>query len=148
MHKNPIWLAFLACLVLIVLWFTGTAIYKIYLFERFDAYAEAQNVKWTVKEKSDEEFLLDAHYNFLVNGGEIKGDSLLTEASFWNAWAAEQMVKEYTNKKWIVWYSSKNPHYSTLQKNFPLKECISMGVLWALLFYFLWLGYYVAKYRT
>jgi hypothetical protein len=76
------------------------------------------------------------------------GASVLTDEPFRNRWGAQEAITQYAAKEWRVWFDHKDPDYSSLQKKFPLKECVSAIFLWGLLLYFLWLGFYVAKFNS
>ena len=145
MHKNYIWLAFLALTTGAVGWYTIKALYLLYLYAALNAQAPADNVLWGVEQIKNEKFVLKARYNFVAKGEKYAGETLFKNDLYWNHWAAEESIKVYEQKDWVVWYASTNPQYSTLQKNFPLKECISSAILWTLLFYFFGLGYYTAR---
>lgn len=144
MHQNRIWQAFLIIITLVVLWFSMMTLHKVYKYIKLSAHTPAQEVFWSIKEVSDERFLIEGHYTFLVNKKKIQGVSLLSDSLFRHSWAAEQAIPEYIKKEWMVWYSPRDLEYSSLQKNFPLKECISMVLLWGVLAYFIGLGYYIA----
>lgn len=148
MHKNPIWLIFLASVGILVMWFSGALLYKLYNYSVLTASTQTVELQWSVKEISDESYILEARYSYVVKGEKKRGAASLYDMPYWNAWAAEKAIAEFSSKPWKVWYSPSNSDYSTLQKKFPLKECISTGVLWLLFIYFTWLGFYVARYHT
>lgn len=131
----------------VVLSYTAVALYRYYNYSILTAKTEATSTKWTIQEKADDEFLLVSHYQFDVNGKIVVGETVFKDEVYRNSWAAEQDIAKYTLRKWDVWYSPRNPDDSTLQKNFPLKEVLSAGFLWCLLLYFLWLGYYVSRFK-
>ncbi len=103
-----------------------------------------ENIKWQVEQLNEDRWIIKADYRFKIKNKEYRGETLFKNDLYWNSWAAESALKVYSQKDWMVWYSSSNPQYSSLQKNFPLKECISTGILWIILIYFFGLGYYVA----
>jgi hypothetical protein len=148
MHKNIFWQAFLIVIFLIVLWYTGVALYRYYTYSRLTSFTQAIQIEWTVRERASDEYVLEASYLFEANGTSQKGKMDLKHEIYRNRWAAEQMIPQYTKRNWTVWYDPSQPNHSSLQKSFPLKESISAGFLWILFFYFLWLGFYVAKYKT
>ncbi len=145
MHKNFLWLFFLSMIMGAVGWFTLKTLYLVYLYMSLNAEVPAENLKWGVEQLSEDQFVLRADYSFFARGKPYTGTTLFKNDIFWNPTVAEDALKVYDQKDWMVWYAKENPQYSSLQKNFPLKECISMGVLWILLLYFFGLGYYAAK---
>ena len=146
MHNNPFFLALLGLIALAVLWYSGSAAYRYYRYVTLTEKTPATDITWIVKEYANDDFGIHADYNFAV--GEKKIDGAYTfKDKYYNAYAAEQQIKKYDSKRWYVWYQPSNPHHSALQKKFPTKECVSAMVLWGLFLYFLWLGFYVNKYR-
>lgn len=132
--------------MVVVLWYTGWAVWGMYRYNLLDKQSPATSIQWSVQKKSDDAYFLHAKYQF--NGPQnapSEGESALSYPVFWNAWSAEQAIKEYHFKPWVVFYNSRDPRLSALQKNFPIKECVSAIVLWGVFLYFLWLDRYVAK---
>jgi hypothetical protein len=147
MHKNTTWLALLVTLSLIVLWYSGKFLYLYYDYTVLSARTPAVAMQWSVEPHTNEEYFLKADYVFKASDKEYKGESVLKDHGFWNNYAAQQAIGDYSKKKWGVWYNPRNPDHSSLQKNFPLKECVSAAIMWAIVFYFLWLGYYASRFR-
>lgn len=145
MHKNRVWLGFLAMVIGAVGWYTIKTLYVLYLYSTLNASTTVDQIQWSVKQEKEDRFFVQAHYEFDVEKQKYSGETLFFNDVYWNSWAAEDAVKFYQNKEWQVWYSLNNPQHSSLQKNFPLKELISASVLWLLLVYFVGLGYYAAK---
>ena len=148
MHKNIIWQAFLLVILATCLWYSTIALYKYYTYSHLEAKTTVSSINWEIEEKSEENYLVKGIYSFEFRGHSFPGTSHMTDMIYRNKWAAEQAVKEFTQKKWKVWFDPQNPDHSSLQKNFPLKECITAIFLWGLLLYFLWLGFYVARFKT
>lgn len=145
MHSNRIWLAFLAVLMMIVVGYSAMALYRLYHYYVLSGTASASQIEWSTHRLSDDEYVVDAKYDFPVKGVAVNSESTLKDPVFRNAWAAEQAIKEYQKRAWKVYYNPGNPTDSTLQKYYPLKECISASILWGLVIYFIGLGYYVKK---
>lgn len=145
MHKNIFWICFLSLITGAVGWFTLKTLYLVSFYTLINTSAPVENIQWSVEQLKEDQFVLKAAYTFPLHGQIYAGETLFKNDIYWNPWTAEDSLKVYAQKEWTVWYSKLNPQYSSLQKNFPLKECISAGVLWILLIYFFCLGYYVAK---
>jgi hypothetical protein len=144
-HSNRYYLAFMLILGLIVFGYTGTALWRWYGHIRLSAHVTAEKVDWSVIEKGSSSYVLDGKYHFTVNGAAYVGETIFYDDNHLNIWSAEQAVPRYAEKKWTVWYQPSDPHYSSLQKKFPLKECLSALVMWGLWIYFFWLGLYVSQ---
>lgn len=148
-HNNRFWQIFLVLIGCIVLWYTSIAAYKIYQYYRLNAHAEASSVAWSVKNETDDSHFLVARYRFSPSqNASFEGSTVFTSPIFWNSWAAEQAIKDYSVKSWTVWFAQNDPAFSTLQKYFPVKEALSAIAVWGILLYFLWLDWYVAKFRS
>ena len=144
-HSNRYYIAFMLILALIVLGYTGTALWRWYGYIRLSQQTKAESVEWSVVERDSSSFVMNGKYQFLVNGTQFQGDTDFSDDIYLNLWSAEQAKDRYQSKSWNVWFQPSNPHYSSLQKKFPLKECLSAVVMWGLLLYFFWLGIYVAQ---
>jgi hypothetical protein len=143
MHSNRYWLILLTCLAAAVCWKSGEALYRLFSYYRLTAHTQGRVTGWSVVPLSEEFYLLQAHYRFRVGEKEFEGDNRFQDDPYLNAWSAEKDIKKKELTEVQVWYSSRNPLISTLQKKFPLKECLSASALWILFLYFIWLGYYV-----
>lgn len=148
MHPNRYWLVFLAIVAAAVCWKSGVALYRLYGYYRLTARTEGNFSDWSVVRKSEENYVLKTHYTFQAGQRTYESEYEFSDQPFLNAWGAEQAIKRGKPARGDVWYSSSNPRISSLQKNYPLKECLSAALLWGLLCYFIWLGYYVASYGT
>ena len=138
------WPVVFAPFALAALCFSWSAGRELYTYRVLTAQTKAQSVQWAVVELSDERYVLQGNYIFRVDGIEHAGSTTF-DHPYRNAWAANKAMPEYANKQWEVWYSPKNLLYSSLQKNFPLKECVSAIILWGLLVYFIGLKLYCSK---
>jgi len=148
MNANFYWKVLLAIVTVGTLWLTYSALSLWIGYIRLDASTKPKSIEWNVHAVSDEVYHIDAHYVFDWKGKEFSGETEFHHDPFRNAWAAEEGIKAYKKHPAYIWFSSSDPTYSSLQKNFPLKECLSAIVLWGLLLYFLGLKYYVNKMKT
>ncbi|KAF3362686.1 hypothetical protein PHSC3_000926 [Chlamydiales bacterium STE3] len=139
-------IALLIIITCIVLAFVGKAVYGVHRFNRLKESAPLESISWTVKPESDERYRLFAIYHFKVDDQQYQGTTLLSGAPFRNAWAAEQAKKELAPQYRTVWYDPADPHFSSIEKNFPTKNVAYAAILFALLNYFVWGGYFYTKY--
>ncbi len=70
MHKNTVWLAFLSCVMLVVLGYTGVALVKTYNYYKLNESIPAEFDKWLVIPLSDEKYVYEAHYHFKTQNGD------------------------------------------------------------------------------
>lgn len=147
MHSNLFYRAFLLMIFLVALWYTVIAAYRYHSYFKLTDQVRVNSIEWDVKEVADDEFYLEARYTFVVKDRSFSGKTSWPTEFYRNRWAAEKDQPYFTKQYRVVWYDQNNPDHSSLQKKFPFKECISAIFLWALLLYFLWLGYYVTKFK-
>ncbi len=145
-HKNPIWLSFLAVLLLISLWFSGRTAYGLWEYYAYDKSDTVSSVLFSVKEKGPGEFAVWAAYDFHLLGHDYVIEEFVGEQVFSNSWVPKSIVKDLSKKgEWPVYYQAKDPSVATLHRTFPTKLAISTLVLFGLLAYFLWLGSHAVK---
>jgi hypothetical protein len=147
MSKNYLWQAFLIVVGAIALWYTAIAGYRYYNYVKLTHQAVPLAVDWGVAEVSDETFIPQASYTFKVRDQTFSGETQWTGEVYRNRWGAEDSLAEFSAQWKRVWYNPENPNHSSLYKKFPFKESISAAMLWALWIYFLWLGYYVSRFK-
>lgn len=148
MHKNYVWQAFLIVVFAATLWYTIVAIYSYYSYSYLKATTNPTKIDWEIVQESDEDYLTKALYHYDFKDKSYVGSTIFKHTPYRNHWAAEQAIKEFSSRQWTIWFDPFNPHKSSLEKNFPFKEVISAIFLWGLVLYFLWLGFYVAKFKS
>lgn len=131
-----LWHAFLFFMASVALWFSWLALTELFTYSVLTAHTPAQSIQWSVVEVSDERYLLRGTYVFFVGEAQYSGATTLQQR-YRNAWAASKDIPEHESQRWEVWYSPTHLTYSSLQKNFPFKECISALVLWGIVVYFI-----------
>jgi len=123
MKIKQLWIAFLACVALVVVWFTFDASYKVY--------------QWGTQTRST---------HFTHKGEKAEGSTIFEADRYRNKETANHFLDQYKEKNWTVWYSPFQLENSTIDRFFPLKSCIYTAIVWCIFIYFIWLGYYVGKY--
>lgn len=145
MKNRQTWIAFVSCVALIVLWFSINSSYKVYQWATQTRTAKPLAVEWQVERQANDRYAITAHYTFLHKGEEFTGATLLQSKRYKNLQTANHFMEECSKNKCIVWYSAFQPNNSTIDRFFPLKSCIYTAIVWSILLYFIWLGYYVGK---
>ncbi|MGK5594795.1 MAG: hypothetical protein ACSNEK_05485 [Parachlamydiaceae bacterium] len=126
----------------IVLFYVGNAFYKVYQYNRLKETTSVTEISWRVKPESDEHYYLEASYSYLVEGKAYQGETVLAGSPYRNAWAANQALKEISPQYHYVWYDPDTPSFSNLEKNFPSKAVIYAAIMFVILNYFAWGGYF------
>lgn len=145
MNRNPYWTLFLIFIGLIVLGYTVFTAIKVYQHTRLSQEAPAKAMKWTINKLAEDDFALQANYEFEWEGKTYIGKTISSDR-YLNAWATRETLDKIKENAFHVWFDPENPQNSTLFKNFPVKYTLYTGVLWLLFFYFVWLGRSMNRY--
>lgn len=145
MKNKQIFAAFLACIGLIVLWFTFDSSYKVYQWITQTHATKPLQLEWDIEQQASDRYMIVAAYVFDANGQKVYGQTEFHSKRYKNLEAANHFLDEYSDKEWVVWYSPSQPKNSTINRYFPLKSCIYTAIVWCILLYFIWLSYYVGK---
>jgi hypothetical protein len=148
MHKNLFWQAFLLLIFTAALSYTAIASYRYYSYSHLTEKTSPLSLVWDIQELSSDKFIIEATYQISVKEKFFSGKTSWKNDFYLNQWATQKAIEENSTRDWIAWYDPLNPSHNSLQKNFPLKECLTAIFLWVLFFYFLGIGYYVAKFKT
>lgn len=139
MHKNKVWQFFLVLLLCGVLWqvvMTGIKVVDFVMYSQTTSTIETQ---YKV-EKVDSGFVIFANYSYTVESTKYHGTSLLGNRVFPNPWIATREMNELSTQLHTVYFKSRNPEDSTLQKIFPTKSFVYTVVLILVWIYFMFLG--------
>lgn len=145
MHKNQIWLAFLATVALAAIWFTANLAFVSWNYYNLKESTNADSIEYSIERISSEKYLLKGDYTYTHDGKNYSSSSILSEPVWRNSWSAKEALEYFPKKEKSLWFDPKNPHESALEKKFPYKEGIYAALVWGILIYFIWLGYYVNR---
>ena len=145
MKYKQIWVAFLSCVLLVVLWFTFNSSYQVYQWATQTRSSRPLELEWGVEQQASDRFVLDASYIFLHKGQKVEGNTIFQNERYRNKSTANHFLNLYKEKEWTVRYSPFQLQNSTINRLFPLKSCIYTAIVWCIMIYFVWLGYYVGK---
>ena len=108
----------------IAIWFFGAAATKVWKFTRYDAHVPATVLKWEIRDLPSARFAVVAEYHFETHQAPYEGQTVFEYPQFLNRYAAENYLKQLRVKDWKAWYRKANPSLSSLEKEFPQKECL------------------------
>lgn len=146
MHQNPYWSFFLIFIGLIVIGYTGFTLMKVYQHARLSEHTNPLSIKWSVNKLAEDNFVLQANYEFEWKEKTYTGKRL-NEEHYLNAWATRDELDKMNRDSFQIWFDPDNPQNSTLYKYFPVKYSIYALILWLLFFYFIWLGHSMKRYH-
>lgn len=148
MHSNWLYRGFLLGVLIAALWYSGLAGYRYYNYSRLTSSVRPASINWQIKEKAEDEFIFEASYTFNIKGRTYIGSTSWPKQFYRNRQAAEQDRSGFAKQYQFIWFNPNNPEHSSLQIKLPIKECVSAVILWGLFLYFVWLGFYVAKFKA
>ncbi|MFA6915998.1 MAG: hypothetical protein WC222_06345 [Parachlamydiales bacterium] len=144
--KTNKWFWMLVCLLtLSAVWVTWGTTKKLYTYYTLNARVPVKTISWKISALNDERYQLQGSYNFFIDTREYLGTAQLHSLIYRNPWAAEKGLRELEKERFNVWYSSKNPTINSLERDFPLKDCIYSVVILGLITYFGALGVYTYR---
>jgi hypothetical protein len=106
---------------------------------RLEKKSIASVFKWKIIEKSSSAFALRAYYTFEKQGKVYNGKTTFSKPYHLNRQSAEKQVKIFSIQSWPVWYQTRHPEHSSIERVFPLKKCIYSLMALGIFFYFVYL---------
>lgn len=144
---NKLWFLLIFISVGIALWFTIIAGRGIWNYHKLDAKTPCKVTSWDIEEKNSSKFVIYAHYEYLVDNHVFKGETTFAGPYYLNRMSAETGIHQLKDFSWEVWYRSKYPEESSLQKIFPFKNCLYALLTIGVCIYFLILRYFTFSKR-
>lgn len=146
MNPQLVWKGFLGIIFCVAFIYTSYTLVRLYAYYRTSETIAVNQIEWAIHSVAEDDVRLQAHYRFSKNQIGYEGNFHWPD-HYLNPWAAEEARQRFSQQAWTAWVDPSSPDYSTLQKTFPTKQCISALILWSLGIYFVLLGHYVARYR-
>lgn len=140
-----VWVTLLIISGGIATWFSTEAALKAWKYSRLDAQVPALISKWEVKSLPSSRFAVAAGYTFEVGDASYEGETVFEFPLFLNRYAAENYLKQLRSKDWKVWYREDRPSLSSLEKEFPQKECLQALLTLGVFAYFYFARSMLAK---
>jgi len=119
-----LWLVLLVISAGIALWFSEIALIGVWKFTRLNTQAQATVSKWEIRDLSSSRFAVQAEYSYEVEGVAYVGKTIFENKQFLNRFAAASCIKLFEAKHWQAWYRESNPVLSSLEREFPQKQCL------------------------
>jgi hypothetical protein len=120
-------------------WFLGKSAVEGWRYARLDRRCSTAIEKWEIRELNPSKFSILASYRFSLGDKEYEGKSEFRSFYLLNKYAAATEIEKLKKENWKVWYSSKNPRTSSLEKRVPFKA-LTYGLLsLAIFLYFLYI---------
>ncbi len=133
-----VWIVLLVVTSLVTMGFLAKTTLRLTQYFSLNTSVKAQAMDWKVVEKSSSSFALEVIYQFnAVKKEGVQGAIQLEKPYFLNLPSAERAIGELSKKSWDVFYNDKDPSISSLQRNFPFKDCIQCLLTLGVFIYFL-----------
>lgn len=142
------WVVLLVVSGLITCWFAGQVGMRGYRYIKLNAQASVEVLKWDVKMVSTSHYALHAVYRYVVDDREFISETVFSSPSYPNQFAATLDLKSWQSKEFKGWYQKNNPTFSSLEKKFPKKELINLGVAFGVFLYFYFAKSLLSNKRT
>jgi hypothetical protein len=137
--ENFLWLFFIALSLFSTVFFLSKTIKDYKKYHILDTKAPVEISRWQIDEKKKGYYIIGAAYSYKLNDQQIEGKTRFKNKKFLNYYAALDTLTKLAKQDWYVWYSSKNIHFSDLDKSFPLKYLIYTLLSGSIFVYFLFL---------
>ncbi len=142
-----VWLGILSIIGLTLLWFAFGTTKELLRYNSLNAQTKARIISTYVEALSKNNFIIMAKYSYYTDTKQCHGLGVLSPIHYTNSWTAETDLEKLLQQDWTAWYDPSNIEDSSLSRFFPLKSLVYTSIVFALLAYFFFLGYYVSKNR-
>ncbi len=122
--------------LLCVLYFSSAAFIGWYRWMQCDQRAWGTFTAWRVIEIDSSQFAIETDYTFVYKGQLYRGSARHKPYPF-NRPSAEKEIQIRQAQRPIIYFHSKKPNISMLQREFPLKKCLYALLTVSILGYFL-----------
>lgn len=134
--KKAIWIILLGIVTVITLGYSGALSFKLYHYLVLTEKIPITSIRWSVHPFDTDSYSPQADYTFHYQGKIYEGSTVWENERYPNPWAIEGPLTALAEQERFVWVEPRNPTFSTLRKEFPYKQCVSVTLLWGLVIYF------------
>lgn len=126
MSRNlyKVWMTLLLISGGIAAWFSVTAGSKIWKYARLNATVPATVTKWEILDLPSSRFAVAGGYRYDIGSVAYEGETIFEYPQFLNRFAAENYLKQLRVSNWNAWYRKSSPSVSSLEREFPQKDCL------------------------
>lgn len=126
------------------LWIGGGFFYDLHRYFQLSEEAYVELDHWKVVE-DEENYSIKVNYSFNYNGQKILGAYHFPRPVYQNLHITEEHISSWKEKEWKIYFNPKYPTNASLQKKFPAKKGINLGLSLGILLYFLLLKGYISR---
>jgi hypothetical protein len=105
-------------------WFSIITFKELWDYMQLNAQAPATILKWEARDLGASRFGIAAEYIYEVDGISYRGSTVFKKQCFLNRFTAENHLKLLKNRRLRVWHRKGNPSFSSLEREFPQKDCL------------------------
>lgn len=125
-------------------WIAGGFVYDLHHYFQHSEEANVQLDNWKVEE-DEGNYSIVVNYTFDWKGQKIIGRYHFPRPVYQNPYITEEHMNSWKGKDWKIYFNPKSPSNASLQKKFPAKKGINLGLSLGILLYFLLLKGYVSR---
>jgi hypothetical protein len=125
--------------VVCALYFSVTAMFSFYAWQRLQARAWPISSAWRVVQLSESAFAIEADFSFEHKNAVYTAVTKFAKPYCFNRPAAEKEMKTLQESYNIVHFDPNSPSHASLQRLFPLKKCLHGLLTIGIALYFLFL---------
>ncbi len=131
----------------ICFWFSMKAGIHVYKYFKLNSKTTCSIDKWELNEDKSSKYTIIVYYSYEVSNQIFNDKYIFKQKLFLNSFAAKDQINYWKNKKWTVFYNSKNPNISSIEKAFPYKSCIYAIIAMSIFLYFIFLKFYLIRFQ-
>ncbi len=147
MHKNVHYIGLLLLLSAFVLWWTYDAIYLTFRYYALSASTTVVITEVNTIKKDEDDYRLEIEYLYIAGENSYKKTQIMP-SSYLNLFAVQKAIDELKNKNLPLYFNPRDPNQASLERVFPLKQCLYAIIMISILCYFIGLGYCIKKNRV
>lgn len=144
-HKMS-WLIALLLPVIIFFLYAYKTINEINIYLLLNDYIKANFERCEIKNDKRNKCDVVAFYHFKIDD-KIFTNRYLFKKKFLNSITAKEYIENFSKNDLTIWFNTKNPNISSIEKKFPIKNCVYITIVFAVFIYFLILKYYVYSFQ-
>lgn len=142
MKSKISWIVVIFLPIILFFFISFKTIKDIYIFFSINQKAVAHVESYQIREYKKNKYKALITYSFKVN------DKIFVKKNFFrkiflNQFNADEFVSKISKENFYIWFNKKNPNFSSLEKTFPIKNCVYLSITLLIFFYFIILKYYV-----
>lgn len=128
----------------IALWLAGGFVFDLHRYFQLSEEKSVHLDQWKMIEEEGN-YSIAVNYSFEWKGQEIQGRYYFPRPVYQNPYITEEHMNTWKEREWKIYFNPKHPTEASLQKKFPARKGINLGLSLGILLYFLLLKGYISR---